>query len=314
VTADIARLLRVATYASVATAGLLIVGKSVAWLATDSLSILASLVDSLMDAAASLLNLLAVRWSLMPADDEHRFGHGKAEALAGLGQAAFIIGSAVFLVLQAIDRLLHPQPLTQLGVGVTVMLLSMVATILLLGIQRYVIRRTQSTAIRADALHYASDLATNGTTLVALLLAQAGWPGVDPLFALAIAAYILYSALHIASDAIRLLMDRELPDGERARVAAVAAGTPGVIGVHGLRTRQSGRTKVIQLHLQLADELPLMEAHRISMLAEERLRRDLPDADIIIHEDPVSLGTEGDGVEAPASEHTRGKPFRRPES
>jgi len=314
VTADIARLLRVATYASVATAGFLIVGKSVAWLATDSLSILASLVDSLMDAAASLLNLLAVRWSLMPADDEHRFGHGKAEALAGLGQAAFIIGSAVFLVLQAIDRLLHPQPLTQLGVGVTVMLLSMVATILLLGIQRHVIRRTQSTAIRADALHYASDLATNGTTLVALLLAQAGWPGVDPLFALAIAAYILYSALRIASDAIRLLMDCELPVGERARVAAIAAATPGVLGVHGLRTRQSGRTKVIQLHLQLADELPLIEAHRISMLAEERLRRDLPDADIIIHEDPVSLGTEGDGVEAPPSEHTRGKPVRRPES
>jgi len=314
VTADIARLLRVATYASVATAGFLIVGKSVAWLATDSLSILASLVDSLMDAAASLLNLLAVRWSLMPADDEHRFGHGKAEALAGLGQAAFIIGSAVFLVLQAIDRLLHPQPLTQLGVGVTVMLLSMVATILLLGIQRYVIKRTQSTAIRADALHYASDLATNGATLAALLLAQAGWPGVDPLFALAIAGYILYSALRIASDAIRLLMDCELPDGERARVAAVAAATPGVLGVHGLRTRQSGRTKVIQLHLQLADELPLIEAHRISMLAEERLRRDLPDADIIIHEDPVSLGTEGDGVEAPPSEHTRGKPVRRPES
>jgi len=314
VTADIARLLRVATYASVATAGLLIIAKSVAWLATDSVSILASLVDSLMDAAASLLNLLAVRWSLMPADEEHRFGHGKAEALAGLGQATFITGSAVFLVLQAIDRLLHPQPLTQIGVGVTVILLSMVATMLLLGIQRHVIRRTQSTAIRADALHYASDLATSGATLAALLLSQAGWSGMDPLFALAIAAYILYSALHIALDAVRLLMDRELPEGERDRVAAVAAGTPGVLGVHGLRTRQSGRTKVIQLHLELADDLPLIEAHRVSMLAEARLRRDLPDADITIHEDPASLGTEGDGVETPASELTRGKPIRRPES
>ena len=164
-TPEIARLLRIATYASVATASILIVAKLAAWLLTGSVSVLASLVDSLMDAGASLVNLFAVRYSLMPADDEHRFGHGKAEALAGLGQATFIVGSAVFLVLHAIDRLLHPQPLAQVGVGLAVMLFAIVATLILLLVQHHVIRRTHSTAIRADALHYATDLATNSATV-----------------------------------------------------------------------------------------------------------------------------------------------------
>jgi ferrous-iron efflux pump FieF len=284
--------LRIATYASVATAGILIIGKLAAWLLTGSVSVLASLVDSLMDAGASLVNLFAVRFSLMPADEEHRFGHGKAEALAGLGQATFIAGSAVFLVLQAIDRLLHPQPIAQLGVGLAVMLFAIAATIVLLTIQHHVIKETNSTAIRADALHYATDLATNSATVAALVLAHFGWSGLDPLFALAIAAYILYSAYQIAHDSTQLLMDRELPADERERIADIAGGTPGVLGVHGLRTRQSGQTRVIQLHLELADDLPLAEAHRISMAAEERLRRELPFADITIHQDPASLGDE----------------------
>jgi len=299
-TPHIARLLRIATYASVATAGILIVGKLAAWLLTGSVSVLASLVDSLMDAGASLINLFAVRFSLMPADEEHRFGHGKAEALAGLGQATFIAGSAVFLVLQAIDRLLHPQPLSQLGIGLGVMLFAIAATIVLLSIQHHVIKQTNSTAIRADALHYATDLATNTATVAALVLAHFGWPGLDPLFALGIAAYILYSAYQIAHDAAQLLMDRELPEEERKHIRDIAAGTPGVLGVHGLRTRQSGQTRVIQLHLELADELPLVEAHRISMAAEEHLRREFPFADITIHQDPASLGDEDLGQSLPA--------------
>lgn len=291
-TPDIPRLLRIATYSSVATASLLIIAKLAAWLMTGSVSVLASLVDSLMDAGASLVNLFAVRYSLMPADDEHRFGHGKAEALAGLAQATFIAGSAVFLVLHAVDRLMHPQPLAQIGVGLAVMLLAIAATVVLLIVQHHVIQRTQSTAIRADALHYATDLATNSATVAALFLAQLGWPELDPIFALAIAAFILYSAWHIARDATQLLMDRELPQGERERIAALAGGTPGVRGVHGLRTRQSGQTKVILLHLEMNDELSLAEAHRITTVTEERLRREFPGADITIHEDPVSVGVE----------------------
>lgn len=293
---EIPRLLHLATRASVATAVLLILVKLGAWMATGSVSVMASLIDSLMDAGASMVNLLAVRYSLQPPDSDHRFGHGKAEALAGLGQAAFIAGSAVFLSLHALDRLVNPQPLSQIGVGIAVMIFAMAATGALLTLQHHVIRRTQSTAIRADALHYATDLATNGATLVALVLAILGWPGLDPLFALVIAAYILYSAYRIASDAVDLLMDRELDPEERTRIRQAASAVPGVLGVHELRTRRSGQTPVIQLHLELDDALSLIEAHRISDAVEDSLRVLYPQADVTIHQDPVSLGSEGSQV------------------
>jgi ferrous-iron efflux pump FieF len=288
-TQDKARLLRLATYASVATASLLILVKLVAWLITGSVSVLASLVDSLMDVGASVVNLLAVRWSLQPPDADHRFGHGKAESLAGLGQAAFIAGSALFLALQAIDRLVHPQPLTDLGVGVVVMLFAMAATGVLLTFQRYVVRQTGSTAIRADALHYATDLASNSATLLALMGAMFGWMGLDPLFALGIALYIFYSALQIAREAVDLLMDRELSEDDRNKIKSVAIGVPGVLGVHELRTRRSGHIAVIQLHVELADDQPLRRAHAITDQVEAGLRAEFPGADITIHQDPAGL-------------------------
>ena len=189
--AQVGRLLRLATYASVATASLLIAGKLAAALMTGSVSVLASLVDSMMDVAASIINLLAVHYSLQPPDRDHRFGHGKAEPLAGLVQAAFIAGSAVFLILHAVERLLYPQPINDATVGVSVLVFAMIATGALLLFQRYVIRQTQSTAIRADALHYATDLLTNAVTIAALGLAMLGWPSADPVFAIGIAFYIL---------------------------------------------------------------------------------------------------------------------------
>jgi ferrous-iron efflux pump FieF len=286
------RLLRLATYASVATACLLILAKLAAWLVTGSVSVLASLVDSLMDAGASLVNLLAVHWSLMPPDAEHRFGHGKAEALAALGQATLIAASAVFLGVQAIDRLLHPQPVAEAGVGLLVIGFAILVTLALLAFQRHVIRRTGSAAIRADALHYATDLATNAATVVALILAAAGWSGFDPLFGLAIGVYILYSALRIGFDAVQLLMDRELPEEARRQLLALAASVPGVLGVHGLRTRRSGQSLIIQLHLALDDTMPLLAAHQIALDVEARIRDMHPDSDITIHQDPVSLGEE----------------------
>ncbi|MFB1487263.1 MULTISPECIES: cation diffusion facilitator family transporter [unclassified Thiocapsa] len=286
------RLLRLATYASVATACLLILAKLGAWLVTGSVSVLASLVDSAMDAGASLVNLLAVHWSLMPPDAEHRFGHGKAEALAALGQATLIAASAVFLGVQAVDRLLHPQPVAEAGVGLLVIGFAILVTLALLAFQRHVIRRTGSAAIRADALHYATDLATNAATLVALLLASAGWSGFDPLFGLAIGVYILYSALRIGFDAVQLLMDRELPEVARRQILNLAASVPGVLGVHGLRTRRSGQSLIIQLHLELDDAMPLLAAHQVALDVEARIRVEHPDSDITIHQDPVSLGEE----------------------
>jgi ferrous-iron efflux pump FieF len=267
----------------------LVVVKLGAWLLTGSLSLLASLVDSLMDVMASAVNLVAVRWSLAPPDEEHRFGHGKAESLAGLGQAAFIAGSALFLVFQAVDRFVNPRPLEHLGVGIGVMVFSILATAALIGLQRYVIHRTGSVAIRADSLHYVSDLLTNAGILVALGLALAGWLHADALIGLAIAGYILWSALQIGMDAVNTLMDRELPEEERAHVMAIALAEAEVLGAHDLRTRQSGPVRFIHLHIELKPGMPLYRAHAVSERVAARIRAAFPGADVIIREDPAGV-------------------------
>lgn len=286
-----AKLLRLATFASVLTATLLIVAKLAAWLLTGSVSVLASLVDSLMDAVASLILLFAVRLSLQPPDKEHRFGHGKAESLAGLAQATFIAGSAVFLILESIDRLLHPRELEQVGVGIAVMGFSMAATVALLLVQHYVIRRTGSVAVRADALHYATDLLTGASVIAALLLAYLlNWLSADSWFAIGIAVYILYSAWRIGYEATQSLIDRELPDAEREKIKALALTHSGVYGVHDLRTRQSGQVRFIQLHLELNQTWPLERSHQVADEVEALICKEFPNADVIIHQDPIKVG------------------------
>jgi len=286
---DMGRLMRLATYASTSVAVTLILIKLVAWLSTESVSLLATLIDSSLDALASLINLLAVHQALQPADRKHRFGHGKAEALAGLGQATFIAGSAGFLVLESISRIIHPQKVQMIGIGIGVMVFSILATLALIAFQRHVIRKTDSTAIKADELHYRTDLMVNGSVIVALLLASYGWSGFDAVFALGIAAYILYSSWQIAHEAVQHLMDQELPDEERQRIIDTVLKHPHTRGMHDLRTRRSGTTCFIQLHLELDDQLPLIQAHRISDQVEYKLHKLFPDAEIIIHEDPASI-------------------------
>ncbi len=283
------RLMKWATYASVATAVILIVAKLAAWLWTDSISILASLIDSSLDALAALINLLAVRHALTPADREHRFGHGKAESLAGLGQSMFIAGSAGFLLLEAAGRFIHPQPVHVAGVGIAVMVFSIIATLVLMMIQRHVITLSGSTAIKADYLHYSTDLMISISVIAALILAAWGWSGFDVLFAVAIVAYILYSSWGIASEAIQSLMDRELPDEDRKRIHEIVFSQKHVKGMHDLRTRRAGTTAFIQLHLELDDNLTLLHAHTISDSVEAMIRNAYPDSEIIIHEDPASL-------------------------
>ena len=217
-----ARLLRLATRASVTVALVLIALKSGVWLMSGSVSLLAGLVDSLMDAGASIINLFAVGYALKPADKEHRFGYGKAEALAGLAQSAFITGSAVLVLLQGINRLMHPQPLETAWAGIAVMVFSIVATLGLLAIQQHVIKRTHSTAISADSLHYRSDLILNVSIIAALLLAHFGIQRADALFGLGIAVFIGYGAVRIGLEAIAILMDHELPDDVRAASLAIA--------------------------------------------------------------------------------------------
>ena len=283
------RLLKLATSAAVLTATLLIVTKLSAYLLTHSVSVLASLVDSLMDVAASFINLLAVRYALMPPDEEHRFGHGKAESIAGLAQATFIAGSGLFLIVEAIDRLLNPRPLEQLGIGLGVMLFSIVATLLLVAFQQYVVKRTNSAAIKADSLHYQTDVLSNSAIIGALVLSELGWVGTDPMFALAIAAYVLLCAWRIGRQAFQDLLDRELPEDTRAQITALAVEHPEVHGIHDLRTRMSGHMQFVQFHLELDDDLRLTEAHRISDEVEEEILKLMPAADIVIHQDPVGI-------------------------
>jgi ferrous-iron efflux pump FieF len=287
--ADIARLMRLATYASIFVALTLVLAKTIAWAASDSVSLLATLIDSTLDTLASLINLLAVRHAISPADKEHRFGHGKAEALAGLGQAAFIAGSAGFLLLESGRRILHPVVLESYGPGVVVMLFSIFATLGLLSFQRYVIHKTDSTAIRADALHYRTDLLVNGSVIAALVLSVHGWPGFDALFAIAIAIYILYSAWDIVRQSMDHLMDRELPIDERENIKSIAMAHEKVRGMHDLRSRRSGMDTFIQLHLELDDYLTLLHAHQISDEVEWKLQEAYPAAEIIIHIDPISV-------------------------
>ena len=281
-----AQLLRRATAASVLTAAVLIVLKLAAWLATGAVSLLASLVDSVMDLAASTINLLAVRYALQPADADHRFGHGKAESLAGLGQATFVAGSALFLVLHAIDRVRHPQSLVAVDAGIVVMIIATVATVALLAYQRYVIRRTDSAAIRGDALHYAADLLTNLGVIGALVLARAGWRELDPAIAMLIAAWILYSAWGIGAAAVDSLMDKELPEEVSERIRRLALEHPDVAGIHDLRTRRSGQAYVLQLHLEMDGRLTLARAHAIADEVQASIQAAFPNADIIIHQDP----------------------------
>jgi ferrous-iron efflux pump FieF len=229
---------------------LLIVAKAAAWLTTGSISLLSTLIDSSLDLAASLVNLIAIRQALQPPDKEHRFGHGKAEPLAGRAQAGFVCGSAGFLLVQAGERLVRPAPISNSEVGYAVIALSIALTIGLVLYQRFVVRRTGSLAISADSLHYGADLLTNMSVIVALVLStQLGWIWADPLIAIAIGMFILRSAWQILKQSLNLLMDRELPDEDRERIRRIASSHPEVIDIHDLRTRSSGTHVFIQFHL-----------------------------------------------------------------
>ena len=284
-----ARLVKAAALCATGLASTLLIIKIFAWWHTGSVSVLAALVDSLMDLAASLTNLFVVRYSLQPADEEHTFGHGKAASLAALAQSMFISGSALFLFLTGFQHLVSPEPLQDPGIGIWVTLVALCSTLILVTFQRWVVRKTHSQAIRADMLHYQSDVMMNGAILIALALSWYGFHWADALFALGIGVYILYSALRMGYEAVQALLDRALPDDERQQIIDIVMSWPGVIGAHDLRTRQSGPTRFIQLHLEMEDMMPLMEAHILAEQVERALLHRFPGADVLIHQDPCSV-------------------------
>ena len=283
------QLIKLATWASVVAAISLIGVKTWGWDQTQSVSLLASLIDSTMDSAASLINFFAIRYAMAPADKEHRFGHGKAEALAGLAQALLILVSIGLLLTQTLGRLWNPLVVENTPMGISIMLVSMALTGALVVFQWYVVKRTQSNAIKADSLHYTSDFLMNFGVIIALFLASIGYHGADPYFALSIGAFVVYSAWGIAQSAFHLLLDHELSDEQRHLITQLALTQPQVIGIHDLCSRQSGHMQFIQLHLELQEDMLLLEAHGVAEALELRIMAVFPYADVIIHLDPVSV-------------------------
>ena len=279
-----------ATYASVAVSVVLVAIKFVAWLATGSVALLSSLVDSMLDVIASVVNLFAVRHAVEPADREHRFGHGKAEPLAALGQSAFLAGGALLLVFEAVSRVIAPAPIMRADLGIAVIVAAIAIDGGLVLYQRYVLARTRSLAIGADELHFRSDLLVNAAVLAALVTDRlVDMPILDPLFGGAIGLWIIYGSVRLLRLSLSQLMDRELPDEDRARIRAIAEAPSEVTAVHDLKTRAAGPTAFIQMHLEMDGAMNLQRAHQIADSVEAALLAAFPHAEIIIHQDPAGL-------------------------
>jgi ferrous-iron efflux pump FieF len=282
-----AKLTARAALASIAMATTLIALKSYAALQTSSMAMLGSLADSGLDLVASLVVLLGVRIAAQPADHDHRFGHGKAEALASLVQVILITLSAVFIAFRAIQRLLGGAQTADAELGIGVSIIAMVLTFALINYQRYVVRRTGSLAIGTDRLHYSSDLLLNGSVIVALGLDQfARLKGADAIFGLLIAAWLMWGAWSASSHALDQLMDKEWPDELREAFLAAAKEYPELGGLHDLRTRTSGTHQFAQFHVWVPADWTVQEAHDRLDAVEEALQDRFPGTEILIHVDP----------------------------
>jgi len=283
-------MMRRAALASLSVSLFLVGIKTFAYFASHSVALLASLADSALDMFTSWLNLIAIRSALEPADAEHRFGHGKAEPLAGLAQGAFIAASALFLVIQAVNRILVPEPIDHSVAALIVMCIAIACAIGLILYERRVVAHTGSLALNADQTHYLGDLVTNvGVVLALLLTTRLGWTLADPLIAIAVAGVMLFSAFGVGRQSFHQLMDREMPDAERARIHAIASSHEAVMNVHDLKTRTAGLSCFIQLHLGLDPAMPLSQAHEISDAVELALQEAFPGAEVIIHQDPAGV-------------------------
>jgi len=279
-------LMKLATYFSVATAFVIIIIKVTAWIYTDSLSVLASLADSILDVISSLVNLLAVHYALRPADEDHRFGHGKAEDIASFAQSAFIAGSALFITIQAIGRSIDPHPLQNEATGIIVMVVSIFLTISLLLFQRYVIKHTNSSVIKSDYMHYVTDVFVNLMVIFSLLSSRFVSSGiVDTIISFVIAAYIFKGSWRVGKSAFDNLMDKEMPDSEREKIKECVLSNPNARGMHDLRTRVSGINKFIQFHVELDSDISLKSANLIAHEIETQLEILFPNSEVIVHQD-----------------------------
>ncbi|MDX6750484.1 cation diffusion facilitator family transporter [Geminicoccaceae bacterium 1502E] len=284
------RLRRLASTASLAVAVLLTALKLAAALLTGSVAILSSLVDSVADIAASAITFFSVRLAQQPPDRRHRFGHGKAESLSALAQAALVGGAALFVLVEAIRRVVEPEPVRAGLWGLGTMAFALTATLLLVLFQGRVVRLTGSQAIAADRLHYQSDFLSGAAVIGSLLASELlGLWWADPLFGVGIALWLLHSAWRIGHEAVHVLMDHELPAADRERIKAIVTAHPEVEDLHDLRTRGAAGTRFIEFHIEIDGEMSVHAAHRVTDALERELADAFPDSEIIIHQEPAGL-------------------------
>lgn len=276
---------------------------------TGSVAMLGSLADTGLDLLASLVTLYGVKLAGEPADHDHRFGHGKAEALAALFQVALITASAAGIAWRAVQRFSAPAASDAAEFGIGVSLVAIGATMLLLWYQRRIIRRTGSVAIMADNVHYQSDVLLNGAVIAALVLDRYfGLHGADPLFGIAIALWLAWGAFQASSNAIDQLMDKEWPESERREFIEVAARQPGLLGIHDFRTRRSGSHNFAQFHMEVARDITVARAHEVVEGVERALRAAYPKVEVLIHVDPEGhVDTDNPLIEADVTPHWFGK-------
>ncbi|QNQ09497.1 cation diffusion facilitator family transporter [Sphingomonas alpina] len=298
-----------AALASVGMACFLLLLKGFAAWHTGSVAMLGSLADTGLDLLASLVTLYGVKLAAEPADHDHRFGHGKAEALAALFQVMLITASAAGIAWRAVLRFGETTPTRDADFGIGVSVVAILATVVLLIYQRSIIRRTGSVAIMADNMHYQSDVLLNGSVIAALVLDQYfGLHGADPLMGIAIALWLAWGAFRASSNAIDQLMDKEWPEAERARFIEVAARQPGIKGIHDFRTRRSGSHDFAQFHMEVGRDLTIIAAHDIVEGVERALRGAYPKVEVLIHLDPEGhVDTDNPLVEADVTPHWFGK-------
>lgn len=281
---------KAAATASIATAGLLCFIKVIAVFVTGSLSIMSSMVDSLADILSSVITATAVHFSGKPPSENHRYGYGKAESISAMIQAAFIIGSAAFIFYDGLNRLLHPQYIRQTNIGIAVMVISLFLTLLLIIFQRYVIKKTNSTAIIADSAHYYVDIFSNASVIISLLIVHyLGWQWCDIMMALVISIYLSIGGIKLAYQAINEITDHEVSPEIRNQIIDIALSSEGVMGFHDLRTRISGAQIFIEIHLEFDGNQSLYETHRLSDNVEHRIMQVYPHAQIIVHQDPHGI-------------------------
>lgn len=289
-------LVLLASTASVLVACVMVAMKGVTLYLSGSQSILASLADSGLDLLASVITFAAVRYAKSPPDKEHPFGHGKAEAFSALFQAALVFASAAIIIQSCFDHLRNPQPVTQSGLAIGVLILSIALTLGLVWLQNKALSSGQSVAVSADRMHYVTDLVSNGVALVGVALAALGFGIMDVVAGFLMAAWFIWGAIKVLKEAADHLMDRALGDSDLERVRGLILADPQVLGVHQLRTRLTGPYILIQAHVEMAPDLTLDAAHQIIIAAEKRLLDAFPNADILIHPDPKGLAEAHSGV------------------